>query len=143
MAHGLSPPWKKRYGGWETLSMAVGTCACHISHPGGGQEAESWGGRQKVTSFKPNPQRFISASTAIVLRASPPQAQSLLGFRHSSLWGTFYLQTTAVSPVCLHCESMGLHLHPFILPRTEEVDSGDLSLASWILQSSCPIRLPP
>lgn len=29
-----------------------------------------------------------------------------------------------------------MRLHPFILPKTEEVEGGDLSLASCILQSS-------
>lgn len=97
--------------------MAVATCGKACSHPGD-LGAEIQGGSQKVTSFKVHPQGFVSASKTRGTKVSSPQAASLPDFqifRHASLWGTFFLQTTTVSSACFYLKSKEQ-------PRIEEVE---------------------
>lgn len=84
------------------------------SHPGGDQEAESWGGSQKVTSQDP--------PTVILLCQQDHRHK---GFTSPSRATTHVpsVQThQPVSPAHLHCGSVELRLHPFVLPRIEEVE---------------------
>lgn len=52
----------------------------------------------------------------MVTKVLPPQAVPLPGFqvfRHIWLWGTVYLQTTAVGLLCLYFKSEEPPPHPF------------------------------